>query len=254
MTFAPGISSAFPNTYTPIQYRSILYRANIQTPSSPNFIQNCQCKTTETDKNEIYTVALAVGTGLFILDNDVKNIVQRQTLHNDISSKIFQRIEPFGRKGIYYASVPLFITQGLVFKNKKSLMVGAELFVGFQVANGFTYLVKSGFGRKRPFESDSPYDFFKGGSAFYSGHTVNIFTFATILSKNYPKQDLNLIGIDKELPVVPILSYSIAGLVGLQRLYDNSHWASDVYFGALAGYVFGSLIVHFGNKFLPRYL
>ena len=36
--------------------------------------------------------------------------------------------------------------------------------------------------------------------------------------------------------------YSMAGLVGLSRIYDNRHWASDVFAGALLGTLTGRFI------------
>ncbi len=145
-------------------------------------------------------------------------------------------------------SVPAFIGYGLIAKNEKSLRTGGELAGVILGGQGITWAVKRTFGRKRPFESDSPYRFFDGGSSFYSGHTITAFTISAIISINYPRQNLAFLGIDREAPLVPIALYSLAGLVGLQRLYSDAHWASDVYAGALAGYGAGRLAVYFGKK------
>jgi hypothetical protein len=202
----------------------------------------------------LYAAVAAVGVTAFVFDGELNDISQQRSIHSEFNSDFFNTIEPLGLRKIYVAAIPIFVGHGLIFKDKKSMMVGGELFAGMQLANGITYLVKSGFGRKRPFESDSPFDFFEGGSSFYSGHVVNIFTFATILSKNYPKQDLSFIGVDRNLPLVPVISYSTAVLVGIQRLYGNTHWLSDVYFGALAGYGIGSLVMYLGNLVGERWL
>ena len=42
---------------------------------------------------------------------------------------------------------------------------------------------------------------------------------------------------------VPILSYSAATLIGLSRITENAHWASDVFAGAALGYVTGLQVV-----------
>ena len=52
----------------------------------------------------------------------------------------------------------------------------------------------------------------------------------------------------KDKPAVPIISYSAATLVGISRLTEQKHWASDVFVGALLGYVCGRQVVSHYNK------
>jgi hypothetical protein len=195
-----------------------------------------------------YIGVLGCGALTFAVDRDLNVLSQKRYLHNGPADSFFEFVEHFGKGGPYFVSVPLLAGHGLLFNSKKSLAVSGELVVGYVASQGITRLLKTAFGRKRPYETDSPFEFFEGGSSFYSGHTVTIFTFATIISKNFPRQNLGFIGLHGGLPVIPVFSYSLAGLVGIQRLYSNQHWTSDVFFGALAGYVMGSTIVHFGRK------
>ncbi|MFQ6008873.1 MAG: phosphatase PAP2 family protein, partial [Candidatus Zixiibacteriota bacterium] len=191
---------------------------------------------------------LGCGVLSFAVDRDLNVLSQKRYLHNGTADSFFEIVEPFGKGRLYFVSVPLFAGHGLLFNNKKSFTVSGELAIGYIFSQEVTRLLKAAFGRKRPYEADSPFKFFEGGSSFYSGHTVTIFTFATIISKNFPRQNLGFIGLHRDLPVIPVFSYSLAGLVGIQRLYSNQHWTSDVFFGALAGYVIGSAVVHFGGK------
>lgn len=239
-----------------LSYQTTLTNLQLKPSTSPKPVSLSQSEYQEPSRipYQKYAWIFGFGAELFLLDASLNDFSQQRSLHNEDNSEFFGEIEPLGRKNIWISSVPLFLGHALVFRNNKSLLVAGELFVGFQVMNGITYTAKSGFGRKRPFESDSPFEFFEGGSAFYSGHTVNAFTFATIISKNYPVQDLSFLGIEREFPLVPVFCYSTAALVGLQRLYSNSHWASDVYFGALAGYAIGSLMVKLGDFAGKRWL
>jgi membrane-associated phospholipid phosphatase len=41
---------------------------------------------------------------------------------------------------------------------------------------------------------------------------------------------------------VPLAAYSLATLTGISRIYDNKHWASDVFLGAALGYTMAELI------------
>lgn len=216
--------------------------AQAQTPLQPNPTTSCF------NRYWIYGALLATGVATFTFDENLNAISQNSVLHSETADQFFRNIEVLGRRGPYYVGVPLVLAGGLIFKDWRSLMTAGELAAGLAVSEGVTQGIKAAFGRRRPSETESPYDFFKGGTSFYSGHTISIFTFATILAKNYPRQDLNVIGIDRKVPLVPILCYGFAGLVGLERLYDNHHWTSDVYVGALAGYAVGSLTVYLGKK------
>jgi hypothetical protein len=48
----------------------------------------------------------------------------------------------------------------------------------------------------------------------------------------------------KNRPWIRILSYSTASLIGLSRITENKHWASDVLVGAAIGYLTGKQIVN----------
>ena len=196
-----------------------------------------------------YGIILASEGLLFAFDRNINTLSQDSDLHGKIANRFFREIEHLGRGGPYAIAIPLFAGYGIAFKNRKSLVVAGETVVSYGAAQWVTYAIKKAFGRKRPYESNSPYHFFKGGSSFYSGHTVSVFTLASVISLNYPRQNLEFIGIHHEIALVPLISYSLAGMVGIQRLYSDNHWASDVFAGAIAGYSYAWLSVHFGHKY-----
>lgn len=192
---------------------------------------------------------LAAGGGLaFAFDRDIRTFSQKSYLHGSTADDFFKGIEHLGGYQLYFYGSALFLGHGLFFRNDKSFRTGGELAAGLIAAQGVTWGFKHAFGRKRPYQTDSPYQFFKGGNSFYSGHAVSAFTAATVISLNYPRQDLGFIGIDRDIPLVPVVAYSLAGMVVAQRLYSNVHWSSDVYVGAVAGYAIGRLTVHFAEK------
>lgn len=68
----------------------------------------------------------------------------------------------------------------------------------------------------------------KSNSAFPSGHTTAAFAAATVFAVEY-----------RNKPFIPIIAYSIASLVGVSRITENKHWATDVLGGAALGYLTG---------------
>jgi membrane-associated phospholipid phosphatase len=73
--------------------------------------------------------------------------------------------------------------------------------------------------------------------AFPSGHTALAFSIATVFAERY-----------NNTRSVPVFCYSAATLIGVTRLIEHEHWASDVFAGALIGYICGKQVVkHFNN-------
>jgi membrane-associated phospholipid phosphatase len=119
--------------------------------------------------------------------------------------------------------------------------------IGF--AEVATVTIKTLVGRKRPYaDPEHPYDFKLGrgflndsSSSFPSGHTTAAFATAAALSG-----ELARIYPHEAWFVRPLL-YGGAGLVGLSRLYNNDHWASDVVIAAAIGSFGGWKVVRFNH-------
>ena len=68
--------------------------------------------------------------------------------------------------------------------------------------------------------------------AFPSGHTSTAFAIASVFAIQY-----------SDKLAVPVIAYSLAGLVGISRMTEHTHWASDVFVGAWAGYLCARQVV-----------
>jgi membrane-associated phospholipid phosphatase len=91
-------------------------------------------------------------------------------------------------------------------------------------------------GRARPYESDDPYEFGRSdATSFPSGHAINMFEIATILSHH----------VDRAWFTWP--AYFCAVCVGLQRVESGSHWPSDVVLSAIFGTAVARTIVRRGD-------
>lgn len=140
---------------------------------------------------------------------------------------------------------------GIIFKNQK-MKTTTLLATQAYITGGLTESVlKFLTGRQRPYNSDPNAvqakptfhgPFYKTtrdangkklNSSFPSGHTTVAFAAATVFAMEYHNK-----------PLVPILAYSAASLIGISRLTENKHWASDVLVGAALGYLNGRLVVN----------
>jgi hypothetical protein len=70
-------------------------------------------------------------------------------------------------------------------------------------------------------------------NSFPSGHTTLAFAAVTVYAMEY-----------SDRPLVPILSYGAASMIGLSRITENKHWASDVLIGAILGHLIGRQVVN----------
>jgi hypothetical protein len=110
----------------------------------------------------------------------------------------------------------------------------------FFAAGIVTPLLKSAFGRARPFQnqgSDSFHPFDKNFDSFPSGHATNAFAFATAVASHYDGW------------VVPTIVYTLASGIAVSRVNDHVHFPSDVVAGALIGHAVakGILARHTGK-------
>ena len=68
--------------------------------------------------------------------------------------------------------------------------------------------------------------------AFPSGHTATAFSIASVFAHQYPEKKM-----------FPVFAYTLASIVGISRMTEHTHWASDVFAGACIGYLCGKQVV-----------
>ncbi len=110
--------------------------------------------------------------------------------------------------------------------------------------------VKGIAGRARPnVDLDRPRDFKLGRGfgdnryqSFFSGHASDAFAAATVFTAETARRMPGW-----EWPVGAAL-YGGAALVGVSRMYDNKHWATDVLAGAALGTFVGLQVVRYHDR------
>ncbi|MEW6703215.1 MAG: phosphatase PAP2 family protein [Bacteroidota bacterium] len=126
---------------------------------------------------------------------------------------------------------------GIIANDNSTKKVGFEIVQAAIYSGAITQLLKVSFGRARPYTNEGtksfyPFSFSNDFNALPSGHTTLAFSLSTVLSKN-AKSDF-----------LKIISYIPAVLTAVSRVYQDKHWASDVFLGAAIGYFVGSWVVN----------
>ncbi|WP_192821668.1 phosphatase PAP2 family protein [Rufibacter sp. LB8] len=186
-------------------------------------------------KKFVWSAAGAVATfGLGLaayhwVDEPLKEFVQRNA--TPFTRDISETIEPFGTSERLHATFGSLFMVGLVTKNRKLRQVATISLASYYLNSMMTSQLKKTFRRARPLYAEDN-DEFNGPASSYeyaslpSSHTSNAFATATAVATIY-----------RDKGWVPPVAYGIATLVGLSRIHDNAHWASDVIAGAAVGYV-----------------
>lgn len=204
-----------------------------------------------TKKDWITTGKFAVvAGGLALLDKPIQKQALKLRNNSTTLQSISRQITNFG--GAYEAySLGALGAYGFIFKNEKmqttTLLASQAYITGASIESVLKFLS----GRQRPYITDSTKvqasptfygPFYKTprdpngkrtNSSFPSGHTTVAFAAATVYAMEY-----------KNKPLVPILAYSAATLIGLSRISENKHWATDVLTGAAVGYLTGRLVAN----------
>ena len=116
-----------------------------------------------------------------------------------------------------------------------------DIGLGYAVATGTGFILRRAIGRHRPDTSGrslrfSPLHPGHEWHSFPSGHMLGAVALATGIS------------IKSDRPWVTSVTYGLASMVGLQRLYVGKHWASDVVAGTLLGIAVSATTVRWRER------
>jgi membrane-associated phospholipid phosphatase len=85
--------------------------------------------------------------------------------------------------------------------------------------------------RGRPLDGRERSEFFDGGSSFPSGHSIQVWSVATIVAHEYHQSR-----------AVQVAAYGIASAVSVARFTGHKHYLSDVVVGSAMGYGIGRYV------------
>jgi len=189
----------------------------------------------------------------FFLDNDINNLRIKYQENNYKFSNYGKNLSLFSSNGVTYGISSLFFCYGLYKRDKAIVNKSLLLIEGLTLANGFSFFVKTATGRYRPNSElndwlgppnnikDLKYRFNNDIDSYFSGHSVRMWTIASMLD------DLS----DNKLLINSIYALAIVSSSG--RIIEGEHWLSDVVTGALLGYGLGKLTIYLNKNNKSRF-
>lgn len=189
------------------------------------------------DGSDWLKAGLVVGatSGLFFADADIRDSAQRN--QSSIGDKGAAVGNALGNPLYTLPPLGLFYLYGHLNDDPKARRASLLAVESLAISGAFTWTLKVTTQRPRPSTGEPPSTWNgprlkMADYSFPSGHTTAAFSIASVLAEEYGNN-----------PYVPPIAYGLATLTGLARIYDNKHWASDVFFGAAIGYFVGKAVV-----------
>ncbi len=191
----------------------------------------------------------AAGAALlvFTVDEPVQNFFEEHQ-DSDFINGMNKILNPFQAMTvpIYFGLIP--IVYGLIAKSDRAKKVGLEALEAQLVTSVVHYPINWIASRTRPRDggqyndfnwiwTKDPSEWTDVDSSFPSGHSVLVFSSAAIIAAEY-----------HEKKWVPPAIYAAASLIGVQRVAQDAHWVSDVFYGAILGHFMTQTLVREHQK------
>jgi membrane-associated phospholipid phosphatase len=202
-------------------------------------------------KDAVLLGAFLVGTAAIApLDMKIASRLQYQgTQENKLLGRAATGFRLLGDPGSFVVGTGVYLI-GRAELNRRVESVGLHSVESILLADILGGGIKMLVGRQRPFyDIRNPYNFqlwrgFSGDQyrSFPSGHTITAFAFASTVTRE------SQFWWPHSAWYVGTVFYGGASLVGLSRIYNNQHWASDVMAGAALGTIVGINVVKYTHS------
>ena len=167
--------------------------------------------------------AILAATGvLMVFDEEIHAAFNRNAEEFPLQGmlEVGRFLDPVG-----YGSMNVYYLGGLglsyLLRWEKGEAIFGEIITSFVVYGLLKVPVETLVGRARPYQDEGAYSFGNDdATSFFSGHTVNVFQLATVLSHNV------------DSTIFDVAAWFGAACVGCQRIEADAHWPSDVFLSA----------------------
>ena len=136
--------------------------------------------------------------------------------------------------GAAYTVIPItagFYAAGVLIDDPKARetgVLGTEALLDSLIVQ---QILKPAAGRNRPNAGREKQEWFEGGASFPSGHAIEAWSLASIVSHEYAHKKW-----------VPFVAYGLATVTGLARFTAQQHYASDILAGSAMGWFLGRYV------------
>ncbi len=177
-------------------------------------------------------IITGIAVGLYTQDQHIKDWIQDNK--NNSTQRVADDIKKIGELsivGLIGLGAYGYIAPDA--KAKTTFLLSVESFI---VTGAFVQVLKYTTGRHRPYTGD-PHDTWSGWTkkdewhSFPGGDASSAFAIASVVASEYDNM------------IVPPVVYGVSTLIGLERMHNDAHWASDVFVGSVIGYFTGKAIV-----------
>jgi len=179
----------------------------------------------------ISLTSIIVYFSFFLIDQPIRNLFL--TLHNNTFYFIFGIARWYGKPYLTLISFLLLYLSGILFNKNKLKDSGWKIFEAFAISGIIVTVIKSIFGRWRPYTEHGHFSFvfFTLGPndhlSLPSGDVAIAFSFSTIVASF----------IDNK--AWKIFWFTLAVLTSLGRIYHDQHWFTDVIMGTAIALLVG---------------
>ena len=176
---------------------------------------------------------------LIAKDEEIYHNIKKFQNKNPSLSRVSETITLLGDGYVDLSIIGFFYLRGRMFNDKRAAKTASLGFRGMMHTGFIVQVFNHLSGRQRP-SADSGRDRWHGPAgapkrytpgrwdfydSFPSGHTIAAWSLATVISHQY-----------SHIKMIPPLAYTLATGAGLSRITEDTHWASDVFLGAIIGY------------------
>jgi membrane-associated phospholipid phosphatase len=203
----------------------------------------------QSDSSTSSHTALLIGSGVAVTslliasDQSIYDGVQSARANSEIIRSFGPAATTLGDGFFVTALFAGFTAYGAWQHDETAHMVGIVGLESFLLSGAITQVLKFSFGRERPYLATQAGGYWRGPSlpgdgnfSFPSGHTTSAFAAAAVISEYYRTK------------WVPYLVYPLAVCVGISRIVEQQHWASDTFVGGIIGYYSARLVIRWNKE------